>query len=272
MLCLNLGCGVTFHDDWINIDFVSTNPVVTAHDLRRGIPYPDNHFDVVYHSHVLEHFTKSDGLRFIYECHRVLKPNGLLRVVVPDLEEIARQYLSALSAVLTEESQLNSANYDWSVIELIDQMVRECSGGEMAAYWSRHEITNESKVMSRCGAEFAWYRELYIRNKNSDVLTGEPKESALAYIKRCFKRFMFNVFNVEPSVLEVGTFRNSGEFHKWMYDRHSLYQLLRCQGFRDIKKTTAFTSSIPLWEKYQSLDVEQEQVRKPDSLFMEGFK
>jgi predicted SAM-dependent methyltransferase len=272
MLCLNLGCGVTFHHDWINIDFVSTNPAVMAHDLRRGIPYPENQFDVVYHSHVLEHFTKSDGFRFTNECYRVLKPNGVLRVVVPDLEEIARQYLDSLSEVLTEESPLNAANYDWSVIELIDQMVREWSGGEMAAYWSQHEITNESKVISRCGAEFTRYREGVIRNSNRRNLGGEFGKSCFAHFKQRLKRLIFKLINVGPSVLDTETFRNSGESHKWMYDRYSLCQLLRRQGFRDIKKTTAFTSSIPLWDKYKSLDIEGEQVRKPDSLFIEGVK
>jgi predicted SAM-dependent methyltransferase len=272
MLCLNLGCGGTFHDDWINIDYVSTNSAVIAHDLRSGIPYPDNHFDVVYHSHVLEHFTKLDGCKFINECFRILKPNGLLRVVVPDLEAIARQYLGALSEVLTDESPLTSSNYDWSVIELIDQMVRECSGGEMAAYWSQHEITNESKVTSRCGAEFTRYREFFVRNRNNSSSDRELKENCFTHIKQRFNRFILKMFNVEPSAIQIGAFRNSGESHKWMYDRYSLYRLLRCQGFHDIKTTTAFKSSIPLWERYKSLDVEGEQVRKPDSLFMEGFK
>ena len=31
---------------------------VIAHDLRRGIPFADESFDVVYHSHVLEHLSR----------------------------------------------------------------------------------------------------------------------------------------------------------------------------------------------------------------------
>jgi len=95
MTLLNLGCGQRFHPDWMNIDFVSHAPEVMAHDLTTGIPVPDNSADAVYHSHVLEHFSKSNGAAFIQECFRVLKPGGVLRVVVPDLEALALQYVQA---------------------------------------------------------------------------------------------------------------------------------------------------------------------------------
>ena len=85
---LNLGCGGRFHPEWTNIDFYSSGGAVIAHDLNLGIPFPDSSFDVVYHSHVLEHFPKAKARRFIAECVRVLKPGGILRVVVPDLEDL----------------------------------------------------------------------------------------------------------------------------------------------------------------------------------------
>jgi predicted SAM-dependent methyltransferase len=49
---LNLGCGKRFHKDWVNLDFVSNNPSVSAHNLLNGIPFENDAFDVVYHSHV----------------------------------------------------------------------------------------------------------------------------------------------------------------------------------------------------------------------------
>src|SRR5687767_3201991 len=100
MKYLNLGCGDRYISDWTNVDFVSQGKGVIAHNLIEGIPFPDNSFDVVYHSHVLEHFTKQRGFLFIKECYRVLKPNGILRIVVPDLEEIVREYFKSLSGAL----------------------------------------------------------------------------------------------------------------------------------------------------------------------------
>lgn len=96
---LNLGCGSSFHPDWINIDFFDHDGKVIAYDLRLGIPFADCSFDVVYHSHVLEHFPQAYAARFLRECFRVLKPGGLLRVVVPNLEEIAKAYLQSIEDV-----------------------------------------------------------------------------------------------------------------------------------------------------------------------------
>jgi predicted SAM-dependent methyltransferase len=85
---LNLGCGSRFHKDWVNLDKHPTNSQVQKYDVQNGIPFPNNTFNVVYHSHLLEHLTKENGRIFMYDCFRVLKPGGVLRVVVPDLEQI----------------------------------------------------------------------------------------------------------------------------------------------------------------------------------------
>lgn len=81
---LNLGCVSRFHLDWINVYFTSTVRDVIVANLCKGIPFPDQTFDIVYHSHLLEHFSKSDAAGFVNECHRVLRPGGIIRVVVPD--------------------------------------------------------------------------------------------------------------------------------------------------------------------------------------------
>ncbi len=99
MKCINLGCGNRYLQGWTNVDFLPMPPDVQGHNLLKGIPYPDATFDVAYHSHILEHFTAQDGLRFLKECQRVLKPDGILRVAVPDLESIATSYLTCLKRV-----------------------------------------------------------------------------------------------------------------------------------------------------------------------------
>lgn len=54
--------------------------VMTKMDIT-NIPYPDNHFDVIFCSHVLEHV--QDDERGLRELSRVLNPNGWAILMVP---------------------------------------------------------------------------------------------------------------------------------------------------------------------------------------------
>jgi len=105
---LNVGCGskIAKNGNWTNIDMgtQSTEDVIKC-DLLIGFPFGNGEFDVVYHSQVLEHFPKDKSAYFILECYRVLKPGGILRVVVPDLEDIARTYLEQLQALRTRPTE-----------------------------------------------------------------------------------------------------------------------------------------------------------------------
>ena len=69
---------------------------VLRHDLRKGIPADDASVDVVYHSHLLEHLDRDVVPVFLAEVKRVLRPGGVHRIVVPDLERDAREYLATL--------------------------------------------------------------------------------------------------------------------------------------------------------------------------------
>jgi predicted SAM-dependent methyltransferase len=91
-LLLHLGSGGEPKDGWVNIDFVG-DPVEVAWNLARGIPFEDNSVDAVFHEHLLEHITLEQGAALMDECFRVLKPEGILRVGVPDAGELVRSYL-----------------------------------------------------------------------------------------------------------------------------------------------------------------------------------
>ena len=266
---LNLACGNRFHKDWTNIDFVSSNEFVIAHNLVEGIPFSDNYFDGVYNSHVLGHFSKKQGVSFLEECFRVLKKGGVIRIVVPDLEQLAKEYLQALDNVYCSETEMTKANYDWSVIELIDEMVREKPGGEMLSYWQQKNIVNEDQIVKRVGHEFLRIREFIVQTNNQSIVgIKEPNKS----YKTRLKKYILKKLNFRIEDSDLGKFRNSGELFKWMYDRYSLSRLLKEIGFTDIKIQAADQSYIVDWNKYLELDVEDGKVRKPDSLFIEAKK
>lgn len=247
---LNLGCGNHYHFDWTNVDFKSTHPSVIECDLNTGIPFPDNTFDAVYHSHLLEHFHKHFALEFLKDCHRVLKPGGVLRVVVPDLEQIARWYL-----VLLEKAQQGDLaaqrRYEWIMLEMFDQMVRNHSGGEMLKYWRQNPMPAEDFVIERMGGEVLGMIQNLRRQATASV----------APISQ-------NQRNAE----QIGQFRLSGEIHHWMYDRYSLGKLLGDAGFCKISVRRADESGIAGFNKFHLDMLPDGSVRKPDSLFMEANK
>ncbi len=79
---LNLGCGKDIKPGYINMDYVKHKGVDIVHDLEE-FPYPfkTNSVDEIWMSHVIEHLVYP--LKALMECHRILKPDGLLYISVP---------------------------------------------------------------------------------------------------------------------------------------------------------------------------------------------
>jgi predicted SAM-dependent methyltransferase len=111
-LKLNIGCGTSGIAGWVNIDnspsiLLSRLPFgkrvfgtpdwprdVRCADVRKRIPFPDSSVSCIYSSHTFEHFTYEESLAVAKECFRVLKPVGVLRIVVPDLRIMVGDYLA----------------------------------------------------------------------------------------------------------------------------------------------------------------------------------
>ena len=284
---LNLGCGNRFRTEgWVNVDFSNPNPKVQKHDLRRPLPFASEEFTVVYHSHVLEHFSLTQGVVFLTECFRVLSGGGTIRSAVPDLESIAREYLRNLE--LAKAGDVKGAqNYEWIMLELYDQTVREYPGGKMAEYLKSPNLANKDYVLSRIGTEgenlipSATDRSDCNRSsqsltvpKNKLELTPFMKKLLLLPISilRNFKNTVINALGMTKKTASVALFRSCGEIHLWMYDEFSLSRALAECGFRDIKKVTAFVSRVPNWN-LEMLDTNSDgSIYKPDSLFIEATK
>ena len=277
MKYLNLGCGGRFHPDWENVDFYATGPNVRIHDLRKRAPYDDETFDVVYHSHVLEHFSKEDGKRFLKECFRLLKSAGVIRVVVPDLEQIARLYIESLEKALEGVSGWGD-NYEWMVMEMYDQNVREKSRGALVEYFNRNPIPNWEFVVERWGVFAEYLLAAMKADAKRERCVSPDTRIAWTYLFRnpleVVRNKLLRVL-LKPSekeALDVGRFRRTGEVHLWMYDFYSLGLLLREVGFVDCRRVGATESRIPDWESFH-LDAEPSgQTYKADSLYMEALK
>jgi len=264
---LNLGCGDCYFDHWMNCDFLP-KPCVKAINLSKGLPFENDSFDVSYSSHILEHFDPKVGERFIAEQKRVLKVGGVIRVVVPDLELICRRYISEIDEIENNSSEKNFRNLKWMKLELLDQMTRSVSGGQMRETLNSHDF-NFDFVSNRIGDVILRSKSppVVLTSNRSDVPGVRFKDS---FYNKIYRRWLKTLMKLNPKSKDP---RSTGEVHRWMFDRFSLKELLKKFGFRDIRACRFNESKIPDWDK-QNLDISLygDFPRKPDSLFMEGIK
>jgi predicted SAM-dependent methyltransferase len=275
---LNVGCGSKRHKAWYNVDMKYISEDVITANLLKGIPFPDKFFDVVYHSQVLEHIPKEKSQDFIKECFRVLKPDGIIRVVVPDLENIVDEYKKFLNENLENPNELSEANYDWILLEMYDQTVRNYTGGQITELLKQPYLINEKYILDRMGFVGNTVRNSYLNKNIGNTFTDKIKKAFSSMI--LFKKAVSSTFikvrqktslMMTSELSKIGALRMGGEIHLWMYDRYSLSRLLRNCGFEEISIKSPFESDIPKWKEYE-LDVKEDMVFDPTSLFVEARK
>jgi len=88
---INLGCGKrNFGKDWIHIDGGDYEHLHSK-DIRK-LSFEDGVAGLIYASHIIEYFDREEIVPILKEWHRVLKPDGILRVAVPDFAVMAKLY------------------------------------------------------------------------------------------------------------------------------------------------------------------------------------
>jgi len=220
-------------------------------DLLRPLPWQDATFEAVYCSHVLEHLPRGKVPSVLKEIRRILRCKGILRLAVPDLAGIARAYLDSFEEA-KKDLPGSKLRHEWMTLELLDQLVREKSGGFMGRWWKLDPVPGQDFIQARVGQEAT----AHWKNRSphagtipstDPIYLGEPvdEKSRLAFLK-------------------------TGENHRWMYDEVSLGQLLIQAGILDVKTCQADESAIQEFPMYHLDTDETGRVRKPDSLFMEG--
>lgn len=272
-LLVNIGCGAAWHPDWTNLDVRPASPHVRTWNVAEGLPFANETVDVCYASHVIEHLSQMQARTLLLESRRVLRQGGVIRLAVPDLEGIAREYLRVLAQIETGEVAV-ARQYEWITLELLDQLVRAESGGEMGRYLRSRARQNAEYVWSRIGSEAAPYlgREGTSLD-SSDGVQGQRWRRAFTGLRELVVTALCSILLGRRGRLAIqeGLFRTSGECHRWMYDQFSLRQLLEQNGFSDVRRCAASESRIDKFDSYH-LDVVNGEARKPDSLFMEAVR
>lgn len=261
MKIVNCGCGGKYSktEEWINIDFTRRDNVI-GHNLLEGLPLENDSVDAVFSSCMLEHFSLDQGKNFLSECYRVLIQGGICRIVVPDLENICREYLDILDKIRSGVDCRKQ--YEYIVIEMIDQMTRTQPGGEMLKYWNSSE-RDEEYILKRTG-----YPEI------GEVSIPTLIERLVGRIYLIKERILCFLFSNKRwyQARNLGRFMLSGEVHKWMYDSYGLMKLMQEVGFKNIKVMSYNCSNIKDWEKWQIETNPDGSEYKPNCLYMEAMK
>ena len=91
---INLGCGPMARAGWINCDITQLPGVDVRCDLSRGLPLASGRADYIAAIHFLQDLPYPAIVPALQELRRVLKPGGVLRLAVPDLDKAIAAYLS----------------------------------------------------------------------------------------------------------------------------------------------------------------------------------
>jgi predicted SAM-dependent methyltransferase len=107
---LNIGCFTTMHHGWLNIDIHDLFGFAGQHgylfqraDVRNGLNFDTGSVDLVVANHFLEHLTYREGLQFLREVRRVIKPDGAVRIIVPDAKLLTSYYYEGYDGPGLEE-------------------------------------------------------------------------------------------------------------------------------------------------------------------------
>jgi SAM-dependent methyltransferase len=154
---LNLGCGPTASPGWINLDRRCAPGVDVLADVALGLPFRDESVDIVVASHVLQDLSYRDVPAVLDEIRRVLKPAGVLRLGLPDLERAIRAWIdndrryfyipdedatSIGGKLCLQVSWYGSVRtpFTWDFVEELAyragfRSVKRCAFGETASHW-----------------------------------------------------------------------------------------------------------------------------------------
>lgn len=90
---INLGSGHWKFEGWVNVDLDRDSRPDVCANLARGLPFRSGSADLMHSEDFLDQLELDHARRFLLECHRILKPGGVIRILVPDLQKMARLYL-----------------------------------------------------------------------------------------------------------------------------------------------------------------------------------
>lgn len=168
---LNLASHITmFHYGWTNVDKDNLDEFATNNgyrfyraNLEAGLPWCfSRSVELIYASHILEHFTYKDGVAFLAECRRVLEPGGIIRIACPDAKKLFRACVEGRMGEYDEVNDGCASN--------------ETQVGKLSAVLNaNHAVSYDEESLTRVilDAGFAKARRCNFRESSSEKMLRE---------------------------------------------------------------------------------------------------
>jgi len=127
---LNLGCGDSFYGTH-RVDMKKNKSTTHVCNLERGIPFPDNSFDIVFERNLFEHL-RNPGFH-LDEIYRVLKLKGKL-ILITDYAGCLRYYIFGTHEGRYEKLRKSSKDKHYSVFTR-QHMINHLTSAGFEIFW-----------------------------------------------------------------------------------------------------------------------------------------
>ncbi|HET9886249.1 MAG TPA: methyltransferase domain-containing protein, partial [bacterium] len=204
-------------------------------DASGPLPFGPRSFDALYARRIVEHLAPDEAKTFANEARRLLEQNGVLRISVPDMEALARDYLAAMDRARAEPRPDRIMDVHEKRWLFIDQFVRRVPGGALGRHIATGQMTEEN-----------------LRRAFGDALgaIAVATKSPLPPLRPRLRQRAKEAARLISRRRWVHETHASREAHLWIYDRFSLPRLLRTAGFSDIRVVSPENSAIDGWERW----------------------
>lgn len=125
-------------------------------DVVKGLPLAAGSVDAMYCSHVLEHLSREDCRQTLRNVYRYLRPGGIFRLVVPDLEQLTRIYLNTPGAEASHVFMVEAHLGDESTAKGLMRLPRALFGKSQHLWmWDYKSMSRELEIVGFMGIRLA---------------------------------------------------------------------------------------------------------------------
>lgn len=135
--------------EWINVDVGGGDLMI---DVNWGLPLGDESTSHIYCAHLLEHLRYHDQApRFLREAHRILQPDGVIRLVVPDVRRLLRAYASEDAEFFVDRSRFYGIGdaFTSAGVATLDYILMFCGAGPQQHLSFNHKFGYDLETLSR---------------------------------------------------------------------------------------------------------------------------